>query len=533
MGATTRVERRLAALAAASTSLCFTAGCGLFNVATCSKSEDGLSRTESLGPHGGVIIGPDDSMIDVPEGALDRTTALTITQEPDDAPGLPAGFTPAGYVWEFTPHGQEFAVPVTIRVPALEAITDVMRLFTAPPGGPWIAVPDATDDGEALSVQVEHFSYFVVGIPVTNCGDGSCDDAETASSCPDDCGVSDMALGYDHSCAIRVDGTLLCWGLNDSGQLGDGTRVSSARPVLVEALSGVVDVGVGRIATCAVLVDGDVWCFGEGAVSSASCLPGDICPDPVRKEGASGRIAVEAGSDHFCALSGVAVSCWGANGVGQLGIGDNTDNDTPTAVSGLASPVQLSSLSATTCALSDAGEVACWGAGLSGQLTTGADGNAPVAIGGLDPVDIVATGGQHVCALRPTGDVWCWGRNDLGQVGDADTSDHLTPTAVLGLTGTADLCAGAQHTCTIIEGGGVVCWGGNQHGQLGNGTYDDSHQPVEVTDIIGATAVFCGEYHTCAVLGDATAWCWGLNDQDQIGDPDTGYRTNVPVEVDL
>lgn len=507
------------------------AGCGMFNVISCTKSGDGLKRTETIGTTGGTIVGPDDSMLDVPEGALEHSTDLTITQDPGDAPSIPDAFTPLGYVWSFQPHGQEFLIPVTLRVPAFDTVEETAQLYTAPRGGPWIRVRDARADGDAMTTQVDHLSFFVVAEPMVNCGDSVCGVTETPSGCPGDCGVVEMGLGFSHSCAVLEDGSLRCWGLGDSGQLGSGQLESQSTPMEVLEIVDAVDVDAGSVSTCAVDSAGDVWCFGQGAASDPGCLPGDVCPTPVPKEGASGRVAVEAGSAHYCVLSGVAASCWGANSFGQLGIGTNVDEPTPTMVDDLTSPVQLASLESTTCAVLDGATVSCWGHGGSGQLTTGEDSSVPVAIADLSSVADVAVGAQHVCVLLETGDVWCWGRNDLGQVGDVDTSDHLTPTGVVGLAEASAICAGYEHSCALTTAGGVACWGSNTSGQLGNGTFEDSYQPVEVTSITTATGLWCGQHHSCATLEDGTVLCWGLNDEGQLGNPETGYRSSEPVQV--
>lgn len=93
----------------------------------------------------------------------------------------------------------------------------------------------------------------------------------------------------------------------------------------------------------------------------------------------------------------------------------------------------------------------------------------------------VAAGGAHTCALTDQGDVLCWGANGFGRLGDGSTTSSPTPVAVADLgTGVQAIAAGGEHTCALTDQGGVLCWGANSAGQLGDGRLLYSPTPMDV-----------------------------------------------------
>jgi formylglycine-generating enzyme required for sulfatase activity/alpha-tubulin suppressor-like RCC1 family protein len=335
--------------------------------------------------------------------------------------------------------------------------------------------------------------------------------------------------GANHLCLVPSDGSLVCWGSNNDGQLGYGDQ----RPRF--------------------LATGDPLFYTLVDSPTGTSFPRGLPIARVAVDGVVGQ--VEGGESHTCvkfAASG-RLRCWGRNDRGQLGyghtddLGDEPDDMPRTHVPTVASVEQLAVGGDHTCAVVDGGAVRCWGGPGRGE-----DSQLPRELPGVSAVVQLAAGLDHDCALLRDKTVQCWGNGRAGQLGHGSTAGfdprgQLAPSAIT-LGSVLQLAAGSEFTCARLEGGEVRCWGLNSYGQLGLGHTDTiGNQPGEMppaaVDFRGrAIQVVTGRAHACVLLDSKKVRCWGDGSVGQLGvgvreplgdQPDEMPPADVPLGGDV
>ena len=268
-----------------------------------------------------------------------------------------------------------------------------------------------------------------------------------------------LAAGERHSCAIRTDRSIVCWGSNEAGE-------TDAPPGTYTALAA------GERHSCAIrtdpgIADRTIVCWG---------------PNLIEEEGASGRTdapsgsytAVAAGERHSCAIrTDRGIVCWGS----ETDF-DGTYLDRTNPPSGSYTAVAAGGRH--SCAIRADRGIVCWGSNIGFEVN-----HAGQAVAPSGAYTAVAAGGRHSCAIHTDGSIRCWGSNEYGQTNPP--SGAYTAVA-----------AGGRHSCAIHTDGSIRCWGSNEYGQTNppSGAY---------------TAVAAGGRHSCAIHTDGSIRCWGFD----------------------
>jgi alpha-tubulin suppressor-like RCC1 family protein len=330
--------------------------------------------------------------------------------------------------------------------------------------------------------------------------------------------VTAVSAGRRHTLALLTNESADAWGSNMAGQLGNGGTGSLVPyPVAVEGLKGVKALAAGANHSLALLSDGTVMAWGaneSGQLGDGGTAESDV---PVRVPGLSEVTAIAAGNEYSLALlSDGTVMAWGTNDQGQLGDGKLASSDVPVAVSGLSGVTAIAAGGEHALALLSDGTAMAWGNDEFGQLANssvpvrggGEEGgeetrfsDVPVAVEGVSGASAIAAGLHHSLALLSRGTVLAWGADAAGQLGDGSIAhEQEAPVPVSGLTGVTAVAAGGEHSMALLGGGGVETWGEDKYGELGDGSAGEpSDVPVAVMGLGEVKGIAAGANHDVAL----------------------------------
>lgn len=354
-----------------------------------------------------------------------------------------------------------------------------------------------------------------------------------------------VTASSSHTCAKKSDGSLWCWGNGQYGQLGVGYSTgyeSLATPTNITDPTGTwLDISSYYKHTCAIKNDDSVYCWGFGPQGQiGDGLSNNYTYSPTHVSGSLSYQDIDTGEYFSCAITtSNELYCWGNNSNGQLGLNSTTSFDIPKIS---FTPTSWSSLGlgeTHACGIMTNNDLYCWGNNQEGQvgdLTSGNNKLAPVHVGTTVDYTMVSAGSNHTCAvsLLPSPNyLQCWGVNDYGELGL--TVPSTTGPMSVNVDGNYNIWEsvdlGNEHTCAIQTDNTLWCWGYNINGELGDGTKTNKDVPTqEISAASNWNVVSAGEKHTCAIKTDGTLWCWGYNHQGQLGNGTYGKKTS-PVNV--
>jgi len=348
-----------------------------------------------------------------------------------------------------------------------------------------------------------------------------------------------VSAGFSHSAAIKNDGTLWAWGLNDFGQVGDGSVTNRYIPVQISTATNWQSVSVGYYYTLAIKSDGTLWGWGfnECGQLGDGTTNGKMLPAQIGTS-TDWRL-VSAGGGHSVAIKNDGTLwAWGNNAAGQLGDGTTTNRFSPVQI---GSSTDWKSVSAGhicyiesypncnymyehTVAVKNNGTLWTWGYNSNGQLGDGSrtDRKSPLQIGTATNWQSVSAGPNYTVAIKNDGTLWAWGNNFSGQLGDGTKTEKTSPVQIGFSSNWQSVTSGhlsfdanhtnkyiGGHTVAIKSDGTLWAWGGNNDGQLGDGTTAEKNSPVQVGTSANWQSVSASNRYTDAIKNDGTLWTWG------------------------
>jgi len=355
-------------------------------------------------------------------------------------------------------------------------------------------------------------------------------------------GWEQISSGGSHTCALRTDGTIWCWGGDTFGQLGNGAGLTDNQHVPIQESTAATDwvmVNAGDQHTCAVKTNGTLWCWGsanDGRLGNGAAFGNQETPSQ-ESTAATNWAAVEAGNRHTCAIkTNGTLWCWGLDNWGQLGNGADGAQTSPDQESTAATDwATVSGGQEFTCATKTNGTLWCWGVDSFGKLGNGADGNQispdQESTAATDWTKVDA-GDNHACATKTNGTLWCWGWDSSGQLGNGADGNQISPDQEsTSATDWAAVWTANNHTCATKTNGTLWCWGPDTNGELGNGADGSQISPdQESTSATDWKAMTGGSSHSCAVKTNGTVWCWGANFAGQLGNSGRTGLSLSPVQ---
>ncbi len=272
-------------------------------------------------------------------------------------------------------------------------------------------------------------------------------------------------------CAVRNDDSLWCWGKNDHGQVGNGNTLPQDWPVQVTALGNTVaQAATSNDFACALKLDGSLWCWGANDFGQLGdgLTQDSLIPVHVATLG-NDVAAISAGFVHACALkTDDTVWCWGNNSYGEIGIGSFvTPQPTPQQILVVPTAKKVSAGGFFTCAIDSSDKLFCWGDNGDGHLGIGNYDNqhTPIEVTTLGTGVIeVDTSVRAACAIKTGGAVWCWGWQEHGRLGNGSTAAAGQPLPVtvsgpLGSGGAARVHLAEGAGCAVTPASELYCWG--------------------------------------------------------------------------
>jgi alpha-tubulin suppressor-like RCC1 family protein len=314
------------------------------------------------------------------------------------------------------------------------------------------------------------------------------------------------SVGVNFTLALTTDGKMWSWGRASTyGQTGHNDTVDRSSPVQIGALTTWNKIAVGDNHSHALKTDGTLWSWGRNSDGQLGLDDTVDRSSPVQIGALTTWASISAGAKQaFAITTSGALYAWGSGGLGRLGTGNTDYVSSPVQVGALTNWYKISSGVSHTLAIKTDGTLWGWGGNYNGALGTNnqTDYSSPVIVGALTSWTDIGTGDESSGAIS-AGRLFSFGKNASGQLGLNDTTRRLSPVQVGALTNWLSVSAAFLHSAAVKTDGTLWTWGNGSIGRLGDGTTVSKSSPVQIGALTDWVAVDTGPsaVNTTALVG--------------------------------
>ena len=353
---------------------------------------------------------------------------------------------------------------------------------------------------------------------------------------------TNLVAGWYHFCMVKeLDGSVWCWGRNDTGQLGDGSTTNRQTPVRAGSITNVVSLGAEAESTCALDNSSELYCWGKFYEGDGSTRGTYTSPQAMSSGSApfgnipAGTTIFGNGQQDLFTFNGSAVRVIGDNGAGEHGEGDTVSNRTAVDPGWGLTPRRFflpgGGVGRNGACFQDnaTGKLYCMGDGAQNFFydNNNSNRNTPteVTAPGTDFVDY-AMSGKVFMYITADGDLYGWGTQsgEYGILGTNDTNDYTTAQQIEQYSGYTfkEIALSRYFSCVRFNTGSsslgqVKCTGLNDRGQLGKGDSNNDENYGAMVINGSAIDIAASRESVCTIQANGTMYCWGSNTYGELG----------------
>lgn len=340
---------------------------------------------------------------------------------------------------------------------------------------------------------------------------------------------NELSAGEEFTIGIANNGTLWGWGLNSSGQLGDGTTIDKWQNLNQSSTETTwIAIATGFQHSLGIKSNGTLWAWGNPSFGKLGLGPNlNLVTTPTQVGTDTNWTQVAAGNNtSFAIKSDGTLWGWGNNEQGQIGDGTYENRNVPTQIGSATNWVKVKSGTNHTLGLKSNTVLFAWGSDNTGQLGIGASNNfspTPIEIGS-DFIDI-SCGINASIGIKSNGTLWSWGANSYGQLGLGTNTTQQVPTQVGTETTWSKIDAGTEHMLALKTDNTLWAWGRNHRGQVGNNSFTSVLSPIQINSGTFYNNIYAGNNtgaspfagFSLAIKTDGNLQAWGDNERGQLG----------------